>query len=88
MQPTSRFEASATTQLSALISDLRWRIQLLDADISEEEHKAGVSDAADLTYPMLALTLRARRDNLFATVTTLQKQLDAIAPPADWSRAA
>ena len=88
MQPTSRFEATAATQLHALISDLRWRVQLLDADILEEERKAGISDAADLTYPMLALTLRARRDNLLATVTTLQKQLDAIAPPADWSRAA
>ncbi len=37
MQPTSCFEATATTQLHALISDLRWRIQLLDADIPEEE---------------------------------------------------
>ena len=88
MQPTSRFEATAATQLHALISDLRWRVQLLDADIAEEERKAGVCDAADLTYPMLALTLRARRDNLLATVSTLQSQLDSIAPPADWSRAA
>jgi hypothetical protein len=88
MQPTSRFEATAATQLSALISDLRWRVQLLDADILEEERKAGVSDASDVTYPMMALTLRARRDNLLATVTTLQRQLDAVAPAADWSRAA
>ena len=88
MQSTSRFEAIASLQLHALISDLRWRIQLLDADILEEERKAGVSNATDLAYPMLALTLRARRNNLAATVTTLQKQLDAIAPATDWSHAA
>ncbi|MCP3466439.1 MULTISPECIES: hypothetical protein [unclassified Bradyrhizobium] len=88
MQPMSRFEATATTQLHALIADLRWRVQLLDADIKEEERKAGVSDPANLAYPMLAVTLRGRRDNLHATVATLQRQLEAVAPPADWGRAA
>ncbi|WFU37305.1 hypothetical protein QA640_22690 [Bradyrhizobium sp. CB82] len=88
MQPMSRFEATATTQLHALIADLRWRVQLLDADIKEEERKAGVFDPANLAYPMLAQTLRGRRDNLQATVVTLQRQLEAIAPSADWGRAA
>ncbi|MGV7216840.1 hypothetical protein [Bradyrhizobium sp. UFLA05-112] len=88
MQPMSRFEATATTQLHALIADLRWRVQLLDADIKEEERKAGVSDPASLAYPMLAVTLRGRRDNLQATVATLQRQLEAIAPSPDWGRAA
>ena len=88
MQPMSRFEATATTQLHALIADLRWRVQLLDADIKEEERKAGVSDPANLAYPMLAVTLRGRRDNLQATVATLQRQLEAMAPTADWGRAA
>ncbi|MGY8665563.1 hypothetical protein Q3C01_24815 [Bradyrhizobium sp. UFLA05-109] len=88
MQPMSRFEATAATQLHALIADLRWRVQLLDADIQEEERKAGVSDPTNHAYPMLALTLRGRRDNLQATVATLQRQLEAIVPSADWSRAA
>jgi hypothetical protein len=88
MQPMSRFEATATTQLHALISDLKWRIQLLDADVQEEERKAGVSDPANHAYPILAQTLRARRDNLLATITTLQKQLETVATSADWSRAA
>ena len=39
MQPMSRFEATATTQLHALISDLKWRIQLLDADVQEDALK-------------------------------------------------
>ena len=88
MQPMSRFEATAATQLHALIADLRWRVQLLDADIQEDERKAGVFDPASHAYPMLALTLRGRRDNLQATVVTLQRQLKAIAPAVDWGRAA
>jgi hypothetical protein len=88
MQPMSRLEATATTQLRALIADLRWRVQLLDADIKEEERKTGVFDPASLAYPILALTLRGRRDNLQATVATLQRRLEAIVPTADWNWAA
>ena len=51
MQSTSRFEATIPTQLHVLISDLRWRAQLLDADILEEERKAGISDPQKLAYP-------------------------------------
>ena len=85
----SRFEATTTTtQLHALIADLRWRVQLLNSDIQDEERKAGVFDPASHAYPMLAQTLRGRRDNLQATVATLQRQLEAIDPSADWNRAA
>jgi hypothetical protein len=87
MQPLSRFDASTPTQLHALISDLKWRVQLLDADIAEEERKAGNSDTASPAYPMLAITLRGRRDNLLATVATLAGRLEAIAP-AEWPHAA
>ncbi|MCK1707912.1 MULTISPECIES: hypothetical protein [unclassified Bradyrhizobium] len=79
MQPMLRFEATA--QLHALISDLRRRVQLLDADIEEEERKSRVFNPANHSYPMLALSLRERRDNLQTTVATLQKQL-TILPPA------
>ncbi|MGY4496084.1 hypothetical protein ACVWYH_000011 [Bradyrhizobium sp. GM24.11] len=82
MQPMPRFEATAPTQLHALISDLRWRVQLLDADIEEEERKSRVFDPASYSYSKLALTLRERRDNLQTAVTTLQKQLKTILPPA------
>ncbi|MDH2406582.1 hypothetical protein QCM77_43030, partial [Bradyrhizobium sp. SSUT18] len=79
MQPMLRFEATA--QLHVLISDLRRRVQLLDADIEEEERKSRVFNPANHSYPMLALSLRERRDNLQTTVATLQKQL-TILPPA------
>jgi hypothetical protein len=82
MQQMPRFDATAPTKLHALISDLRWRVQLLNADIVEEERKSRIFDPANHSYPMLALTLRERRDNLQTTVATLQKQLETILPPA------
>ena len=86
MQPTSRFEATIPTQLHALISDLRWRTQMLDADILEEERKADPSDPKNLAYPMLALNLRARRDNIRMSITVLESRLEK--QSTAWSRAA
>ncbi|MET3907582.1 hypothetical protein ABID59_001923 [Bradyrhizobium sp. S3.3.6] len=82
MQTTSRYEANA---LRALISDLRWRIQMLDSDIAEEERKAGNADPGSPTYSMLALALRSRRDNLRASIAMLQGRE---ARAAELSRAA
>ena len=70
----SRFEATASLHLHALISDLNWWIQMLEADIQEEERKAGNSDPGSATYPMLALTLRTRLDNLRASINLLENQ--------------
>jgi hypothetical protein len=75
MQPMSRFEATIPTQLHALISDLRWRTQMLDADILEEVRNAGISDPKDLAYPLLAQNLRARRDNLQMSIAILESRL-------------
>ena len=86
MQPTSRFEATIPTQLHALISDLRWRAQLLDADILEEERRAGISDPKNPAYPMLALNLRARRDNIQVSITILESRLSSRS--TGWPRAA
>jgi hypothetical protein len=86
MQPTSRFEATIPTQLHALISDLRWRMQMLDADIQEEERRAGISDPKNLAYPMLALNLRARRDNIQMSIMILESRLSS--QSTEWPRAA
>lgn len=72
MQSTSRFEATASLQLHALISDLHWRVQMLESDIAEEERTAGNADSGSATYSMLALALRARRDNLLTSIALLQ----------------
>lgn len=74
MHTKSRFEATASLHLHVLISDLTWRVQMLEADIQEEERKAGNSDPASATYPMLALTLRTRLANLRASIDLLESQ--------------
>ncbi|MGY0572745.1 hypothetical protein ACTGJ9_018065 [Bradyrhizobium sp. RDM12] len=71
--------------LHALISDLRWRIQMLDSDIAEEERNSGNADPGSPTYSMLALALRSRRENLRATIALLQGRQERA---ADLSRAA
>lgn len=85
MQSTSRFEATASLQLHALISDLHWRIQMLDSDIAEEERNSGNADPGSSAYSMLAQALRARRDNLRTSVALLEARVER---PADLQRAA
>jgi hypothetical protein len=80
MQPTSHLETllnhpRTTMKLQALIADLVRRVQLLDADIHEEEKRTGIFKVSDAAYPTLARNLRARRNNLLATITMLQRQL-------------
>jgi len=74
MLSKSRFEATASLQLHALISDLNWRLQMVESDILEEERNAGNADPGSPTYSMLALTLRARRDNLRTSIAMLEGQ--------------
>jgi len=76
MQSTSRFEAIASLQLHALISDLQWRIQMLEGDIAEEERATGNDDPGSATYSMLALTLRGRRDNLRTSIAMLEGRIE------------
>ena len=76
MQPTSRLEIPRTAiKLHALISDLRWRVQLLGSDIQDEEKRTGISNVSNAAYPILARNLRTRRGNLLATITMLESQL-------------
>ena len=77
MQEVSRSGITGELQLSALISDLWWRVDLLNSDILEEEAKAGVFDVRQPTYPLLALNLRARRDNLVSTLYALEERARA-----------
>jgi hypothetical protein len=74
MQEVSRSGITGELQLSALISDLWWRVDLLNSDILEEEVRSGVFDVRQPTYPLLALNLRARRDNLLSTINALEER--------------
>lgn len=85
MPSTSRFEATASLQLHALISDLHWRLQMIESDIVQEERVTGNTDLASPTYSILALTLRARGDNLRTTIAMLERQ---VGPMPEMPRAA
>ena len=77
MQEVSRSGITGELPLNALIADLWWRVDLMNSDILEEEAKAGVFDMRQPTYPLLALNLRARRDNLISTIYALEERVKA-----------
>ena len=59
-------------QIATLIATLTRSITILSIDIEHEEDRARVHNVLDAAYPMLAQTLRARRDNLVATIAALE----------------
>jgi hypothetical protein len=82
MQEVSHSGAADELRLDGLIADLWWRVRLLNTDILEEEAKAGVFDVQQPTYPLLAATLRARRDNLVATIGVLEQRAKSMSKAA------
>jgi hypothetical protein len=73
MQEVSRSGTTGELQLNALIANLWWRVDLMNSDIVEEEARAGVFDIRQRSYPLLALNLRERRDNLISTISVLEE---------------
>ncbi|MGC2087750.1 MAG: hypothetical protein WA702_30790 [Bradyrhizobium sp.] len=47
----------------------------MTADIQAEEQVSQIADADDVSYSTLAKSLRARRDNLEATIISLREAL-------------
>jgi hypothetical protein len=58
--------------VATLIGDLSRSVEILAADIEHEEMRSGVRNVADPAYPMLARSLRARRENIGATIAILE----------------
>jgi hypothetical protein len=70
---TPRGTAAANgLQIATLTESLLRSVELLTVDIEHEEARAGVRDLSDPTYPALARSLRARKDNIRATVASLE----------------
>jgi len=59
-------------RLNTFLSDLQHRVEVLTADIEQEEGRARKFNPADPAYPVLASSLRTRRQNLLATISMLQ----------------
>ena len=66
------------SQIRTLISDLDRIVQILNCDIATEEERVRVFDRSDVTYPLLAVTLVARRDNLRDTIAVFERRLATI----------
>jgi hypothetical protein len=78
MGSVSRFEnrhVQIREKVETLIFDLRYLVQLLEANIEAEEEHTGVADPGDSNYPVLARKHRARRDNLIAAISQLEGPL-------------
>ena len=76
MKPISQFETSklvsrTMTQLTALVTELRKQVCNLETSIEYEEDRASSVPARIF----VARQLRARRDNLLLTISTLENQL-------------
>jgi hypothetical protein len=79
MHPISHFrmqlhDLRATMKLRSLVADLHSQVQFLDQGIRDEEKRTGILDTANVAYPILARTLRARRENLLATIRVLESR--------------
>jgi hypothetical protein len=61
-----------------LIDTLRNSLEIMRADIEAEERQSHVSDVDDVGYSTLAKSLRARHDNLKATINLLNDTLARI----------
>jgi hypothetical protein len=59
-------------QIATLIVSLSRSVELLAVDIDHEEARAGVRALSDPAYPVLARSLRVRRDNIRATIASLE----------------
>jgi hypothetical protein len=78
---TPRGTAAANRlQIATLIESLLRSVELITVDIEHEETRAGVLDLSDPAYPVLARSLRTRRDNR-ATIASLE-MLDQETPKA------
>jgi hypothetical protein len=64
--------AANRLQIATLIESLLRSVELLTVDIEHEEARTGVRDLSDPTYPVLARTLRERKDNIRATIASLE----------------
>jgi hypothetical protein len=69
------------SQIRTLISDLDRIVQILNCDIATEEERVRVFDRSDVTCPLLAVTLAARRDNLRDTIAVFERRFATIKAP-------
>ena len=60
------------------MDDLDRTMQVVECDITTEEQRAGIFDRANAKYPVFAMALATRRDNLKVTIVALAQRLATI----------
>ena len=73
-----RTAATGRLQIATLVADLARSMALLTADIEHEEARVGVHDESSAAYPTLARNLRARRENIGATIASLEAAIRGV----------
>ncbi len=59
-------------QLDLMMGEFERMAAELDAQITSEETKAGITDTTHFAYPTFAKAARQRRDNLFVSIRDLK----------------
>jgi hypothetical protein len=72
LETLQRTAAINRLQVATLIANLSRTVELLTVDIEHEETQAEVRDSSDPAYPVLARGLRVRRENIGATIASLE----------------
>ena len=78
LETPRRTAAINRLQIATLIGSLSRSVALLTVDIEHEEARAGVRDLSDPAYPVLARSLRVRRENIRVTIASLEAVIQGI----------
>lgn len=70
------------TQLRSFAAEMQRTATILERQIKIEEDRAGRHDPSDVTYPMIARSLRDRREKVSFTIATLQSVMGPVADAA------
>jgi hypothetical protein len=73
-QPRIESSSREATQTRALIADLNYILEIVEASIVAEEEQSGIADRLRPDYPAPARALIARRDNLMETISALRSR--------------
>ncbi len=74
--------ATNKLQIASLVATLSRSVDILTADIEHEETRVGVRDLSDPAYPVLARSLRTRRENIMVTIASLEALIQETAKAA------
>lgn len=64
-------------EIELLLTEFRNKERELEAQVLDEQEKAGISDEAHFAYPMFAKSVQKRRENILQSIADLEVQLGA-----------